>query len=395
MAGKKYTDAQLQEAMDAFHACNKNASDAAKDLNLNRNTFVSRLNEAKRRKFKSEAVHCAADALDADRKARQEKAEEHTQAALFKESEKQNEVLQKKIDLLMGLEESDRKRFTIPEYISEAGQGIFVGVASDWHLEEDVSPGSVPGYSNVYNPKIAKQRAEKYFQSYVFLLDAWRHIGKCDTAVLALLGDFITGYIHEELVESNHMSPSKAILFGQEIISSGIEYILTHGDLKTLILPCCYGNHGRTTLKSRIQTGADNSFEYLMYRSLSKEWRHEKRLQWHIAEGYHQNLDLFGHRIRFHHGDSIGFGGGIGGISIPVKKKIAGWNSGSPKAAHLDVFGHFHQLIDGGNFISNGSLIGYNSFALSIGASYERPRQAAFWIDAKRGKTMVSEIYVE
>lgn len=338
-----------------------------------------------------------AELLAADRKVRAVETEKKDTNVKLKESEKQVEALQARCDLLLDIEEGqkDKKRFSIPNYKDSEGQGIFCGVASDWHIEEDVTPESVPGYENEYNPEIAEARAKKYFQSYVFMLNAWRHVGRCDTAVLAILGDIITGYIHEELMESNHMSPSRAVLFGQELLGSGIEYILKNGNLKKLILPCCYGNHGRTTPKSRIHTGADNSFEFLLYKTMQKEWKGEKRLDWHIAEGYHLNTDLFGHRVRWHHGDAIGYGGGVGGITIPVKKKIANWNSGSAKSAHLDVFGHFHQLIDGGNFICNGSLIGYNAFALQIGAAYEPPRQACFWLDAVRGKTMTGQLYVE
>jgi hypothetical protein len=338
-----------------------------------------------------------AELLAADRKVRAVETEKKDAALKLKESEKENEELRDRLNLMLDIEEGQgaRRRLSIPSYNDSDGQGIFCGVASDWHIEEDVTPESVPGYENEYNPEIAEARAKKFFQSYVFMLDAWRHVGKCDTAVLAILGDIITGYIHEELMESNHMSPSKAVLFGQELLGAGIEYILKNGNLKKLILPCSYGNHGRTTPKSRIHTGADNSFEYLLYRTMQKEWKSEKRLDWHIAEGYHVNVDLFGHRVRFHHGDAIGYGGGVGGITIPVRKKIANWNSGSAKPAELDVFGHFHQLIDGGNFISNGSLIGYNAFALNIGAAYEPPRQACFWIDAVRGKTMSGQLYVE
>ena len=39
---------------------------------------------------------------------------------------------------------------------------------------------------------------------------------------------------------------------------------------------------------------------------------------------------------------------------------------------------HFHQLKNGGNFITNGSLIGYNAFAIQIKADYEPPRQKFF-----------------
>ncbi len=396
-----------QQALDTLTSCG-NAAKAALTLDVSVSTFKDRVTRARHAGLKpgtkspkdtrvvveTRTVE-APEKLDMDRRLREAKDAKKEAEEKFKESERENEMLQKRCDLLQGIEDGVVPDYKIPRYTSKDGQGIFVGVASDLHLEEDVDPGSIPGYDNEFNPDIARARMTKYFQSYVFMLDAWRHVGRCDTAVLAVLGDVITGYIHEELMESNHMSPSKAILFGQELLGAGIEYILKHGNLNTLLLPMTYGNHGRTTIKSRIQTGADNSFEYMLYKTMEREWRSEKRLKFHVAEGYHLNLDLFDHRIRFHHGDAIGYGGGVGGITIPTRKKIMGWNQGSAKPAHLDVFGHFHQLMDGGNFICNGSLIGYNAFALSIGATCERPRQACFWIDRDRGKTMFGELYVE
>jgi hypothetical protein len=58
------------------------------------------------------------------------------------------------------------------------------------------------------------------------------------------------------------------------------------------------------------------------------------------------------------------------------------------------VLGHFHQLFDGGRFIVNGSLIGYDSFALSIKASYEKPKQVMFLMDRKRGRTFTCPIFL-
>jgi hypothetical protein len=99
----------------------------------------------------------------------------------------------------------------------------------------------------------------------------------------------------------------------------------------------------------------------------------------------HSYVKVYDTMIRFQHGHAIKYGGGVGGIYIPVNKAIAQWNKG--RHADLDVFGHFHQARDGGNFICNGSNIGYNSFALSIKADYEQPRQQLFLMDKKRGRT--------
>lgn len=266
-------------------------------------------------------------------------------------------------------------------------------IASDWHVEEDVDPSTVNDF-NTYNPTIAKKRAEAFFRNGVFLIKHFQSIHNIDTVVLGILGDMITGYIHDELIESNHYSPTEATLFVCDLLRSGIEYIKKETGVSKIIIPCCFGNHGRTEKQKKVSTSYKNSFEWMMYKILAKSYEGDSVVTFIVENGYHVYLDVFEkYTVRFHHGDQMRYLGGVGGLTIPVNKSVSQWNK--IKVSYLDVFGHFHQFKDNGNWISNGSLIGYNSYALSIKADYERPRQAFFLIDEKRGKTFVCPIYVE
>ncbi len=145
---------------------------------------------------------------------------------------------------------------------------------------------------------------------------------------------------------------------------------------------------GNTTEKRRIQSYAENSFEYLLYRTLEAHYASNKRVTFRITEAYHNYLDVYGYVVRFHHGDFMQYGGGVGGITIPVNKAIAQWNQAV--RADLDVFGHWHQLSFAKNFISNGSTIGHNQYGVSIKAGFEPPQQAFFLIDKKRKRYTLS-----
>src|SRR5208282_6842766 len=103
-------------------------------------------------------------------------------------------------------------------------------------------------------------------------------------------------------------------------------------------------------------------------------------------------LNLFGtYPIRFHHGHAIKYQGGVGGITISVNKAINSWNRN--RNVKLDIFGHFHQFFDGGNFICNGSLVGYNAYAVAIKAAYERPSQTFLLVNKKHNtKSIVAPI---
>lgn len=311
----------------------------------------------------------------------------------IRNAREENRQLQEKLNVALALQAADRSKYKIPTYSDAGGQAIPVIVLSDLHMEEVVRPEQVPGANNEFNLEIGVKRLQKVFQHGQYMVDTVRHMAEIDTLCLPILGDVISGMIHPDLAETNELSPVQATLHAMEHLNSGIEYLLSNGDYKKIIIPCCHGNHGRTTEKMRSQTSAETSYEWMMYQMMKKTWKNEKRLEWHIADGYHQYVKLFDTTIRCHHGDAISYGGGVGGITIPVRKAIANWNT--IQRADLDLFGHHHTMMDGGDFISNGSLIGYGPYALKIKARFERPRQAFCLIDKKMGKTLTAEIFVE
>lgn len=270
-----------------------------------------------------------------------------------------------------------------PQHGSGTSEATPILVASDWHTEEVVTAAQVSGL-NVFNAPICQKRITKFFTSSLRLVDLLAQDVKISTVVLALLGDFITNDLHEEAAETNELHPIHAIINVQNQLASGIEFLLAHSTY-WFVLPCKVGNHSRTTKKVRFGTENGHSLEYLMYVHLAAYFRNEPRVTFQINEGYHHYLDIYDQTIRLHHGHAIKYGGGIGGIFIPTFKAISQWNKG--RQADLDVFGHFHQSKDGGNFLCNGSLIGYNAFALSIKADYEPPKQNLILIDKKRGRT--------
>ncbi len=282
-----------------------------------------------------------------------------------------------------------------PKVGSSKSESAAVLVWSDWHIEENIDP-AVVGNKNEFNLEVADQRVKSLLQGGL----AWYNIESqkttIKTIVLSLLGDFITGSIHEDLSENNLLPPVEAIYKAQGLLISGIRFMLenTPADVE-LVIVCHSGNHGRMTKKQRIATEAGNSLEHYMYYTIRDFFKGEKRVKFIISTGYHSFVRFFEgqYEIRFHHGHQMNYGGGVGGLTIPVNKAIAQWNRAH--AVNLDVFGHFHTRFDGGNFIANGSLIGYSPYAISIKASYEKPSQTFFLVNKEYGeKTVVSPIFV-
>jgi hypothetical protein len=264
--------------------------------------------------------------------------------------------------------------------------------ATDWHAEATVERAVVNNL-NEYNLAIFRQRVAKLWEKSCYLIDLWRTVSDVRDAVLWLGGDLISGSIHPELEESNQLGPMQAIVEIQQQVAAGIEYLLANSGVERLLVVTSNGNHGRITQKPRIATNYRHSLEWLAYNNLAARFATDRRVTVNVGVGYHTYVDIFRHVVRFHHGDSIRYHGGVGGITIPTTKAIAQWNRS--RKADLDVFGHYHQFLDTWNWVACSSLIGVDAYAISIKCDFQPPSQTIIFINEQHGKVGALPIFVE
>jgi hypothetical protein len=326
------------------------------------------------------------DQIQQDRDKTKGKQSESSLEKKYKRLLENTEELEKKLEILHSAKTIHT--YQIKPRANVKSEATAVILASDWHVGETVDPETI-GYVNEYNADVAKKRAEQFFANAVRLLQIFQKDVEINHVILALLGDFITNTIHEELAETNSMLPANELSFAQDLICSGIDFILANTSV-SLIVPCHSGNHGRMTKKQRISSEAGNSLEYYMYKNIALYFRNNERVQFIIPKGYFSYVEVYDKVLRFHHGHHLSYGGGVGGVTIPINKAIAQWNK--IRKVDYDCFGHFHQFLDGGYWLLNGSMIGFNAYAESIKAGFEKPKQTFFLIDKSRGKTVVCPI---
>ena len=262
-------------------------------------------------------------------------------------------------------------------------------VCSDWHVEEHVDPATnVPG--NEYTLDIADRRIKQLVQRASMLIEHEKSLTNIRRVVVAALGDYITGHIHDDLVETTQLAPLAATRWAGERLGGVIDAM---AEIAPVLVPTSSGNHGRTTHKPRIATENDHSFEQHLYLTMAAAEK-RKHVQWQVGAGYLNIVDLDGFLIRFHHGHAIRFGGGVGGLTIPANKAIANWNIG--RRVHLDVFGHWHCFSWlPYRFVANGCLIGHNAFADRIKAEYQPPSQSLIIVDHDHNRvTKVLPVFV-
>ena len=187
------------------------------------------------------------------------------------------------------------------------------------------------------------------------------------------------------------MGPGAATAWIQDRVCEGLDLLLKEAKVDRMLVTTNFGNHGRTTRRIRHSTGWTNSWEWLAYTNLARIYQGTSKLAWQIGRGYHSWVDIQGRQVRFHHGDSIRFAGGVGGVAIPLRKAIGQWNK--RRWADLDILGHFHQYADDWFFVLCGCLCGYNAYAQGIKAEFQPPTQTFLLIDKEYGKVMALPIF--
>ncbi len=262
--------------------------------------------------------------------------------------------------------------------------------ASDWHVGEEVRP-EVVGNRNEYTPAIARQRVERLAEGYRWLLDMHRTKFKIRDVVLLALGDFVTGWLHQDQVATNTLLPMPEVFYAKELVRVLIEYMLDDPKLERLTIVCTHGNHGRTTVKPLHNARKETNVEWLVYGMLQQEYAEDKRVQFDVAGGKFCWLPVYDLTVRASHGDDVRGGGGIGGLMAPINRAIRNWNKF--RQADIDVMGHHHQTITTPDVAVNGSLIGVGGYSMGAFA-YEPPTQNFFLVEPERGKRADNRVWV-
>lgn len=297
-------------------------------------------------------------------------------------------------DQIAGLAKLDTKRVAQRKAGKSQHQATAIVVLSDWHVEETVGDEvGAAGQFNRYDLDIAEARIAEVAERAAALIEHERRLVKIDRIVLACLGDFISGHIHEELAETTSLAPMPAMRWAAARLRGIIE--MAADMAREVIVVTQPGNHGRSNHgKPRAATEHEHSFEQNAYLVMAAEER-RKNVRWQVSESYLGFLDLDGFIVRYHHGHAIRSFGAIGGITIAANKAIAMWNRS--QAADLDIFGHWHQFAYWPRrYVSNSSLIGMNAYAVRIKAEFAPPSQSLVIVDHGRKEvTKAVEIFAD
>lgn len=273
--------------------------------------------------------------------------------------------------------------------LDESNTGFLI--ASDWHADEVVKPSTVLG-KNEYNRDIAEKRIKNFFSNAIYMVKK----KPVDNLVVGLIGDMIGGYIHDELAQTNSMSPMQGIQFVKTLVISGLKAIHDElPDLQKIVVVGICGNHTRTTKKMQFANGFAMNHEYFMYKDIEQTLTLMglTKFEFIIPESEFAYLDIYGKKILFCHGHQFRSAGGIGGIYPSMFK----WYAKLNQTIKIDkaFIGHYHQMIYTKEVCVNGSLKGFDAFAMGHGLAYEEPQQTYVILNEKRGFIFYSPIFAD
>lgn len=381
MSERKYTDAQVAAALKLKGSINK----AAPYLNMARSSLqerVRRLNLGTAQSDKLDEFSAKRELSNLRSEVKRLQGEAADLSAIRKMIGDVSSRVTDAPAWLDKLPPSKAKHYGVPTLM-----------LSDLHFGEVVFPGQVNGV-NQYNKDIAKIRLRKVVSKAVTMLRTTLAPGSFGGMVVQLGGDMLDGTIHDELRDTADETVLQAIVTLHDELVPALKSLCD--EFGKLHVPCVVGNHGRLDRKPRMKNGPFLNHDWLLYqfiaKTISNSPKYASRITFQIPDGFDCVYRVHGLRYLLTHGDSFSGGNGITGPLLP-------WMRGQAKTQQqygaiglpFDVlcFGHWHQLrflVNQRNgIIVNGSLCGFNEYALKNRFAYEQAAQA-LWLTSPKGR---------
>ena len=295
----------------------------------------------------------------------------------------------------------DRKISSPPAWLLEAPKraklvhGTPTLMLSDLHFGEVVYAKQV-NEVNSYNTSIAKKRLRRVFDGAIKLLRHTLAPGQFNGIVVILGGDMVDGIIHDELREAADETVIQSVITLHDELVPLLKGMAD--EFGRVHVPCVAGNHGRLDRKPRMKNGPQLNFDWMLYHFLARTLSGDSRITFQIPDGFDCVYRVHGVRYMLTHGDSFKGGSGISGPLLP-------WMRGDAKTRKqygalglpydVLVMGHWHQLRYLGQIIVNGSLVGFNEYALKSRFDYEPPQQALWLTHPVRGLTFQEAVFAD
>jgi len=282
---------------------------------------------------------------------------------------------------------------------------------TDTHIGDNVELEEMMGL-NEYNIDIFNKRLYGWANQVVTLAELRRNSAEVGELIVPMLGDMISGDIHEELARTNNDHCMGQRRGGANLISEALRFIAPHFD--KVRVPCVVGNHGRMTRKPPMKNKYMD-WDYMLYQWVSVFCQNQKNIEFHIPKTFMTTINVCNRNILLAHGDFINGGGSGTSINRGVsnmrnvlsfrkglKEEINNIQDNSlesvPDNYDSALLGHFHRIdeIDIGTGAVHicGCMKGGDEFAMQRVQAINKPRQLVLYYHPKYGEIGKEIIYL-
>lgn len=274
----------------------------------------------------------------------------------------------------------------------------------DWHGHEVVNYNEMRG-ANEYNYDILCNRAWMLTEKAKMIVDKERKAMKISTLHASILGDMVTGDIHDELLATNEGTALQAVLAVGTILAQVLGSLAQEFD--KVVATGVVGNHGRTTKKPTYKRRVADNLDSMVYwfaKTQLANLINSGRIEFDVPESIDTVVERRGWATLIEHGDENRGNAGLPYYSIDrTDTKIRQMNRrtmGDPEfdsaPHHIREMGHFHQygILEGPTLL-NMALIGPNEFSKNKLKKACPPGQIMYFLNDKHGIINWSPIWVK
>ena len=292
---------------------------------------------------------------------------------------------------------------TSKERVRGHSRQIVVAPLSDTHVGDNVKGEQIGGL-NSYDIDIFNRRLFGWANLLVQLVELRRTFVPIDELVIPMLGDMISGDIHEELARTNIDNCMGQMIRGANLIAQALMMLAPH--FETIKVPCVVGNHGRMTRKPPMKDKYMD-WDYMLYQWVAAFCREQKNITFDISKSFVSSFKVFDKTVLIMHGDSIvGAGSGqailkaVAGMRSVFQYKKTTDNNESYIPAEFDsvMMGHFHKVdeydIGTGEVHICGTMKGVDEFAMQRLHVATRPKQIVTYWHPSHGCVGKETIYL-
>jgi hypothetical protein len=288
--------------------------------------------------------------------------------------------------------------WTVKRQLGDKHAHIPVLITSDFQIGEVIRPQETD-HTHGYSVEIFRRRYRALIAQTIRLcLDHqpnWTYPG----IIYERLGDTISGGIHDELAETDEVTPIEAVQIAAEEETAGIR-ALAEAFGRVLVQDCGGGNHDRDTHKPRSKAATAHSYDRLVSYILQREFRDDPRVEIFTTESPDIVFQVYDRTILATHGDKIGSRGGQGfiGPSATIARgaqKVIMEQQALGRRIDEVHLGHFHTFTDQDFVISNGCLPGYSEYAKLNRLRPQPPLQVLAFYSPTWGRVCTKRVFLE